>query len=474
MFTRRRILAAGFALLAYTRQTIASAAELVGGIADTLKGKVFFKGEGRYEAYRQAASWNARKPARYPNAIVLARDEQDVINAVKLAAERGWKVTARSGGHSWSTSHTQDNSVQINLARMQDIEVDEGSGIVSLNPAVYGNTLNKKLREEYGLFVPSAHGVNVGMGGFVMCGGHGWNSRAFGLGCENLMALDLVNADGELIHASENENSDFLWAARGSGPGFFGVATRFHMKTHALPEVMKQSIYVYPVEVANELLSWIRGSMPSYPRNLELVLIARALDGEPTMALIGQCLGSSDEEVDAALGIMDSCPVAGRAIKKILKNPIIVPIDVEPASDANPTGARYAVDNIWTNASAEQLQPYLMELFTDFPTPRSYVFVHIWGPVRQLPDMAYSVHADLYISSNAVYYDPADDERCESWAVGAMRRLDKLSVGGQMNDENIAGHPQRYLSAEAASRLERLRKKHDPHGRFVGFTNKVT
>jgi hypothetical protein len=148
---------------------------------------------------------------------------------------------------------------------------------------------------------------------------------------------------------------------------------------------------------------------------------------------------------------------------------IVVPFDVEPPTDSNPTGARYAVDNIWTNASADALVPLLRPLLSSLPTPKSYVFLQCWGPIRQLPDMAYSVQADLYISSNAVYYDPADDARCEAWAVEAMRKLDGICAGAQMNDENIERHPARYLSRDASRRLEELRKKHDPEHRFPGF-----
>jgi hypothetical protein len=148
---------------------------------------------------------------------------------------------------------------------------------------------------------------------------------------------------------------------------------------------------------------------------------------------------------------------------------IIVPFDVEPATDSNPTGARYAVDNIWTNASADALLPLIRPLLTGLPSPKSYIFLQCWGPIRKLPDMAYSVQADLYISSNAVYYNPDDDARCETWAVQAMRNLDAISAGAQMNDENTEHHPARYLSAEASRKLEALRRKHDPERRFPGF-----
>lgn len=433
-----------------------------------LAGKVFFKNDARYEALRQAASWNARKPNRFPNAIVLAQNEDDVIAAVKLARERGWQVAARSGGHSWATSHTRDDSVQINLARMKQVDVDMARRVAIISPSVYGNVLNKKLREEHGMFTPSAHGVNVGMGGFVMSGGHGWNSRVFGLGCENLQALDVVTAEGKLLHADAKQNSDYYWAARGSGPGYFGVATRYYMSIHQKPAVMRSHGFVFDVAELETVVGWLRDNLAKFPRILEIVLLGRAPEGAPLVTMIGNCLGDTDEQVNDALSLLQGCPAVARAKQKWARD-MIVPSDVEPPTDANPTGARYAVDNIWTDAKSDKLVPLMRELFTSFPTPQSYVFVQTWGPVRKLPDMAYSVQADLYISSNAVYYDPADDARCESWAVQAMRKLDGISAGAQMNDENLERHPARYLSAQASKRLEALRKKHDPEGRFPGF-----
>ncbi len=439
---------------------------------DPLAGRVVLRGEPRYELLRQAATWNARKPDRYPNAIVLAESEADVIAGVRLAATRGWQVSARSGGHSWAGSHTRDNSVQINLAHMKQLEIDADAMVARISPSTYGNGLNKPLREQYQLFTPSAHGVNVGMGGFVMCGGHGWNSRVFGLGCENLLALDLVNAQGELIHASENENSDYYWAARGSGPGFFGVATRYYLRLHARPQVMRSHGYQFAVDEVETVIGWVRETMASFPAILEVVMLGRQKDGVPLVTMIGNCLGNNDAEVNAALAILESCPAVPRARNKWNRD-IVVPFDVEPPTDSNPTGARFAVDNIWTNARSAELTPLVRHLFTDFPTPQSYVFVQVRGPVRKLPDMAYSVQGDLYISSNAVYYDPADDARCAAWALDAMRRLDSISIGGQMNDENLAQHPARYLSAEAAKRLEALRRKYDPERRFPGFPTRA-
>jgi hypothetical protein len=470
MIDRRRFLQSLAVAAATTGagQTYAADEKSIQAGADALAGKVHFKADSRYEALRQAASWNARKPNRYPNAIVLAESEADVIAAVKLAGERGWQVTARSGGHSWSGSHTRDGALQINLARMKQIDVDVDKGLVAVSPSTYGNVLNKKLRDEHQLFTPSAHGVNVGIGGFVMCGGHGWNSRVFGLGCENLQALDVVTAKGELIHASATENSDYYWAARGAGPGYFGVATRYYLKLHKKPPVMRTQGFMFEIADLETVVAWVSDTMSKFPPILEVVLLGREIDGVPVVTMIGNCLGDTDAEVNDGLAMLQRCPAVARARQKWARD-IVVPFDVEPPTDSNPTGARYAVDNIWTDAKTDALLPLMRRLFTDFPTPKSYIFVQCWGPVRKLPDMAYSLQSNLYISSNAVYYDPADDARCGLWAVQAMRRLDSISAGAQMNDENIEQHPARYLSAEAARRLETLRRKHDPHGRFPGF-----
>lgn len=437
--------------------------------ATALAGKLYLKGDARYEALRQAATFNARKPNRFPAAIVLPQSEADVIAAVKLAKQRGWQVSTRSGGHSWTGSHTRDDALQINLARMQELSVDPQARIARITPSVTGNTLNKVLREQYNLFTPSAHGVNVGMGGFAMCGGHGWNSRVFGLGCENITALDLVTADGELIHASETENSDYLWAARGSGPGFFGVATRYYQRLHPKPMFMKSSGSRYSLDHFDEVVGWLVTNLTTFPANLEVVLTVTQRDGIEAVTIAGTCMGESEPDVEQTLSVMSNLPFIGQALGRWDNRDRVLPLDVEAPGDVQPVGARFAVDNIWTDASAAQLVPALRDVCAKFPTPQSSLFLQCWGPVRKLPDMAYSVQANLYIAYNGTYYDPADDERVAQWAADSARQMLPLSAGAQMNDENMARHPAHYLSDAAAKRLESLHHRYDRHRLFPGF-----
>src|SRR5581483_2073256 len=116
MITRRGLLKWGAAVGAAANAAKAVAARLPRlGIAAqvstpiaALNGKIYYKGDSQYEIHRRSSVWNARKPNRFPSAIVLAESDKDVIAAVKLAKERGWQVGVRSGGHSWTASHTRD------------------------------------------------------------------------------------------------------------------------------------------------------------------------------------------------------------------------------------------------------------------------------------------------------------------------------------------------------------------------------
>jgi FAD/FMN-containing dehydrogenase len=469
MITRRELLqvASGFAAA-----TAAAATADRSRSQDLLKGKIFYKGDNNYEAYRLASVWNARKPNRYPAAICLPESDAEVIAAVKLASARGWEVGTRSGGHSWVAPHIRDNALLINLSRMRDISVDPRTRIAAVRPSVQGQVLNKLLREHQLMF-PSAHGYGVGLGGFILCGGHGWNSRLWGLGCDNLQALDVVTADGDLIHADETQNSDYLWAARGAGPGFFGVATRYYLNLHQLPNVMTMSTYIYPTEVADELLTWFGDTQNSFPKTLEVLVSTADLNGKPALRLLGSTLAYSESEAASGIEVLESCPVAHRAVMKTLNLPVVLPADAESGSDLEPTptGARYVVDGSWTNAPAHELVPLARPAFLNpRPTQKSFFFWIAWG--RDVPkhkDMAYSLSADAYLSSSAVSYDPAQDKDCEEWVDSNVARLQPVSIGGQMSDENMVYNKNPYLSPEAESRLKKLCSKYDPEHRFVSY-----
>ena len=440
-----------------------------------LTGTIYMRDEEGYEEARQAAVWNLRKPERYPEAIVLAADENDVVEAVRFARREGLKVKARSGGHSWTASSVRDGSVLINMSLLQEIGFDPVSKLATVSPGVKGRDLNSLL-SEHDLFFPSGHCPTVGLGGFLLQGGWGWLGRVIGPACLSVVAVDVVNAEGELIHADENENSDYLWAARGSGAGFFGVVTRFYLKPHARPKAIYEAILVYPLDVLDELLHWAMEIESSFPPELEFAILGTTprladgtvVEGDTGLVIMASAMMDSDEEALAALALLDTCPVRERAlagegaIKRTFTDLYDGPESVEPE------GFRWAADGMWTDAGADELVPAVRDLFTSVPSAASHVF---WYPWREnpLPDAAISVQGKLYIAAFSGWSDPARDPEFLAWPVDQMRRLEPLSKGIQLADENLIGRPARYLSADNARRLEQLRAKHDPDAVFCSY-----
>ena len=109
-----------------------------GGHADRLAGRLLHRGEPGYEQARVGRIFNARRPDRFPAAVLLAADEDDVIAGVRLAAERGWRVCVRSGGHSWAAWSLRDEALLIDLGAMRDLAYDPATGVAAARPAVQG------------------------------------------------------------------------------------------------------------------------------------------------------------------------------------------------------------------------------------------------------------------------------------------------------------------------------------------------
>lgn len=443
-----------------------------------VSGKVFWPGDPSYERERGSTCYRMNKPKRFPGTIVQPLSDKDVVAAVRFAKRHGMEVTTRSGGHSWSASHIRDKCLLIDMSRMQDLQIDPKAKTLWTNPGVIGSRINAEL-DPHGLIVPTAHHPSPGIGGFCMNGGFGWNSRLWGNGAAHLIAIDVVTADGELIRADEHQNTDFLWAARGSGAGFFGVITRMKLRCNDRPKVMKVSAYGFTADAFDELFAWARNVADKIPPYLEFVMTSTAHDPKTDapspvrLTLAGLALTDDEAMADAALDILATCPCLDKATFKAEKKPTTLDERYTSGYAADPAGYRFAADNIYTNAPAEVLVPKIKDMFLNLPTPRTHVFWLTWGPTKPFPkDMALSIQGDIYIGAYTIWSDPKDDARLEAWPVARMKELDDISVGAQMNDENMLHHQQDYLSHEAYLKVERMRLQHDPEHRFASWLGK--
>ena len=147
---------------------------------EKLAGRLLWRGEPGYEQARVGRIFNARRPDRFPAAVLLAADEDDVIEGVRLAAEHGWAVAVRSGGHSWAAWSLRNDALLIDLGAMRDISYEPTTGVVSVRPAVPGGLELAPFLAERDRAFPGGHCASVGLGGYLLQGGQGWTAGRAG------------------------------------------------------------------------------------------------------------------------------------------------------------------------------------------------------------------------------------------------------------------------------------------------------
>lgn len=413
-----------------------------------------------------APIFNARRPIeRVPAAVLQARSEQDVVDGVRLARERGWQVSVRSGGHSWAGWSVRDDALLIDLGAMQELGFDPATGIAVASPGVRGGvTLAPFLAVRKRMFT-GGHCESVGIGGFLLQGGQGWNSRRWGWGCENVVGFDAVTAGGELVHCDARENADLFWAARGAGPSFFAVVTRFHLRTFALTP-MWHDTRAFALDDLEAVLEWLHEVLPRLDPAVEPVLAASRLrTGEVELLLHTTLTAERAEQAERLLAPLADAPAAA-----LMHEHGLTTIDAENAAQAmqNPTGHRYCADSQWTDASAADLAPLLRAIWSELPTRHSFSIWYGWAPTRPLPEMAFSLQANVYIATYATWTDPDDDERHRSWVHDHHARLaERVGEGVYIGDSDFTRRPDRFLTPHNAARLQAIRGQRDIDRMFV-------
>lgn len=451
-----------------------------------IEGRVVWRGDDDYEALRLSMVWNDRKPDRYPEAIVTVASADDVVAAVALARARSLQVAVRAGGHSWVGASLRDGSLLIDLSALDGIEIDADARTASLGPAVKGARLAEEL-ERHGLAFPVGHCPSVAISGFLLSGGFGWNSGAWGPACMSLVGIDVVTPAGELVHADENHNPELLWAARGAGPGFPGVVTRFHVALHDLPRAITTSTYVYDLEDLEEVAEWATQITEVLPPSVELtLLLAPAPDGVPVaphgkaLVVTATAFEDSDEAAAAALAALETSPALGRVLTSTVGEPSPFPVLFRDFGGRWPEGRRYVADNAWAQTDFTGALVGLRDAVVAAPAAESFVFAGV-GPAppeepaadeMELPDMAFSMTARAFIAAYGIWSDPSDDEANAEWLASVMRELEPLAVGHYLAEADLdaAGtRTARSFAQENWERLEDLRGRVDPERRFATY-----
>src|SRR5919197_954001 len=195
----------------------------------SLRGELVRPDDPAYDDHRRI--WNG-SISRRPALIARCTGVADVMAAVRFARQTGLEVAVRGGGHSFPGLSVADDALLIDLAPMKGIRVDPSARKARAQAGVLLGELDRET-QQFGLAVPAGIVTHTGLAGLTLGGGIGWLMRKYGLTIDQLLAVDVVTADGELLRASADENADLFWGLRGGG-GNFGIVTRFEYRLHRI------------------------------------------------------------------------------------------------------------------------------------------------------------------------------------------------------------------------------------------------
>ena len=245
---------------------------------------------------------------------------------------------------------------------------------------------------------------------------------------------------------SARHHPDLYWAARGSGPGFFGVVTSFTLRLHRRPAVLGTCLYMYPIEVADEVFSWGRSISGEIDDRVELQILTSRNAPEvgpdvPAIAIASPVFADSDDEAAKALAILGTCPVIDRAIANLAYMPTTLANWYAAVMMKYPAAHRYSVDNMFTSASAEELLPGIRGIIETLPPHPSHFVFAGWKPSADRAEMVYGVEDEIYLAltppgairptTNATATGPVPTwRRCRIWRP-ASRWPTRISPGAR-------------------------------------------
>ena len=462
-----------------SRATTALDDGVVEAFAATFRGDLIGPADPGYDG--APLVWNGMID-KYPALIAQCTGTADVAAAVRFGREHDLAVAVRGRGHNVAGNALNDGGLVIDLSQMRGVHVDPVKRTVRAQPGANWGDVDRET-QLFGLVTPGGEVSTTGIAGFTLSGGMGMLRRKWGLACDNLLAVEIVTAAGEIIQASQTSHPDLFWAVRGGG-GNFGIVTWFKYQLYPLGPEVASAIVLYPLADAPAIMrAWreftreapveitsevIFNSLPPFPD------LPAEMHGAPTVFVGAVYAGPADEGERALRPLREfATPIIDLSGRPTY-------VQSQSAFDASfPDGRRNYWKSLFVDELADELLEATIALGAERPTADTIIVLrHLGGAMSQVPDdaTAYANRRALFnLSIDGTWEDPRDDERVIAWTREAWRAMREPSNAGVYL--NFAGlGEENELLARAGfgpnyERLRQIKRRYDPDNLFRGNIN---
>jgi FAD/FMN-containing dehydrogenase len=406
-----------------------------------------------------------------PAYVLRPSSAGDVQAAVRFAARAGRPLSVRGGGHSFAGFSTNDGGVVIDLGNLATVDIiDDNQRLVRVGGGANWGDVAAALAP-HGLAISAGDTKSVGVGGLTLSGGIGWKVRKYGLALDNLIAAEVVTADGTVVRASASNSPALFWAIRGGG-GNFGVVTAFEFAAHRTTDVFYGKI-VFPATHATDVLQGWADYLRCAPDELTSVaILANPAAGGPTAPLEIHVVVDGDDPqlADEALD-----PIH-RLGTVIADDVALVPYgDTLAESATPPPGIRFVTRSAFVDKdSVPAVLRILAEAAVSTPTPAIAVR-SVTGAVSRISEDAAAYahrHAELMVVTLAA--GPESAVAAAAPALDALwRRLAPHVNGIYANFHSSATEADvaAIYPTETYRRLAAVKRQYDPDNLFTGNHN---
>ena len=446
---------------------------VVADLKNRLRGQVLTSETPGYDDAR--AIWNAmidRRPAVIARCLGMA----DIVTCVNVARDHGVPVSIRGGGHNIAGLALCDDGLVIDTSLMRGVWVDARARRAQVQPGCLLGDVDRET-QLHGLAAVLGFVSNTGIAGLTLGGGFGYLTRRYGWTSDTVRSMDVVTADGRVVHASEEENTDLFWGLRGGG-GNFGVVTNFEYELFPVGPMVTAGAIAWRGESAREVLELHRTLSAGAPPELALVAALRLappapwlpknVHGTPIVALFICHTGSLEDGARAVRSIKTFGTPVGDIVQQ---RPYVSQQSLLDATQ--PKGRRY----YWKSEFLAGLHPDLSEKLIDhaarLDSPHSAILLFpVGGALNAQPESHSAVgnrDAAWVLNITAAWETSEDDERNVAWARAAWQDMRRFSTGGTyINFQTEDEHTDRIRDAYRTNynRLVAVKTQWDPANLF--------